>query len=762
MTNGKKIRAMWLLNHGTARKFDVAMLKQVGIDEIFLPKKYPDDISFRSASVDFSEDPHLTIPKADLDILNEQNWYGTPSKEAWDIANRNFDILFFIVHDHNIIKSISKYYRGIIIWRAFGLDKSLTYSKVLDLFMGKYGKALIESLGRRFYFGQSYDHLHKIEEDYLKKRSLFLPLGMSDCKINDVWQGSERKIFFVCPGLGFNNYYQKIYDDFVRDFDGLDYAIGGSQPLPVAYPNVLGYVPKEIHDRNMQEMRVMFYHSIEPNHIHYHPFEAVKAGMPLVFMGGGMLDRMGGDDLPGRCKNIQEARYKIERILNDDWDLIEAICKSQVCLLDLMRPENCIDKWREGFVKIMHSLDKIKNCKISVVSKPKRIAVILPVEYKGGTLRGAKLLAQAIETGAKQTGEKIEVIFCHLTEHYLEEDFADLSPSITRRSFKWRVLDSEEANRALIYAGMEQTLKSDRYLVVDDSISQLMDCDLLVLVSDRLSIPLLPIKPYIVIVYDYIQRYVNFLSVEMNKIFIDVAHAAEKVLVTTQFTYNDAVQFAGLPSHKVVKVPMLTPQFSKLQEKAEKKAKSQYFVWPTNAAMHKNHENSFQALSLYYDKFGGQLECHVTGVNTENFITSDLGHLSSLVSILEKNNKMEKKIKFLGELSGKDYQSELQDCQFLWHSALIDNGTFSVVEAACLGVPALSSDYPAMQEIDEQFNLNLCWMNPDDPENMAKNLKMMETKARELRAYVPTSTILLNESVEKLSSSYWEVVKECL
>ena len=53
---------MWLLNHGTARKFEVPMLKRIGFSEVFLPKKTPADISFRSGSVEFSEDQHLTIP----------------------------------------------------------------------------------------------------------------------------------------------------------------------------------------------------------------------------------------------------------------------------------------------------------------------------------------------------------------------------------------------------------------------------------------------------------------------------------------------------------------------------------------------------------------------------------------------------------------------------------------------------------------------------------------------------------------------------
>src|SRR3982751_3731411 len=110
MTMQKKPRVMWLLNHSTARKFEISMLKNLGFTEIFQPKKFPNDPNFRSASIDYSEDENLTIPKDKLDILNAADWYGSPSREAWDIANAYFDILFFILHNPDILKSIAKHY----------------------------------------------------------------------------------------------------------------------------------------------------------------------------------------------------------------------------------------------------------------------------------------------------------------------------------------------------------------------------------------------------------------------------------------------------------------------------------------------------------------------------------------------------------------------------------------------------------------------------------------------------------------------------
>jgi hypothetical protein len=53
----RPLRMMWLLNHTTARAFEVPMLKRVGVQELFLPKRFPDDPGYRSASIDWRTQP---------------------------------------------------------------------------------------------------------------------------------------------------------------------------------------------------------------------------------------------------------------------------------------------------------------------------------------------------------------------------------------------------------------------------------------------------------------------------------------------------------------------------------------------------------------------------------------------------------------------------------------------------------------------------------------------------------------------------------
>ena len=212
---------------------------------------------------------------------------------------------------------------------------------------------------------------------------------------------------------------------------------------------------------------------------------------------------------------------------------------------------------------------------------------------------------------------------------------------------------------------------------------------------------------------------------------------------------------------------MLAPELSAPYSSAKssdrcKQNNDHYFLWTTNLALHKNHENALKALRIYYEQLNGQMECRVTGVDTKNMLKSDMPHLKSLRNIVASSSVLKRQLKLLGELPDLAYQNQLIGCAFLWHAGRIDNGTFSVVEAAHLGVPSLSSDYPAMREIDAQFGLNLSWMDARSPNAMANQLKMMEAEAMAHRERLPSAERLASQSIEQLAGAYWHAVRECL
>jgi glycosyltransferase involved in cell wall biosynthesis len=265
--------------------------------------------------------------------------------------------------------------------------------------------------------------------------------------------------------------------------------------------------------------------------------------------------------------------------------------------------------------------------------------------------------------------------------------------------------------------------------------------------------------------YDYLQRHepsvADFLNQQRYQP-LNIAHAAQRVFVTTRFTLAQAIHFAGIPEHQVRLLPMLAPERPSQSWATQPQSKQRYFLWTTNLGSHKNHLNALKALRIYYEELGGQLSCFVTGVDTRSLLKSELLHLKPVADLWAISSALRFHVKLLGELPDLVYQGQLKNSAFLWHPARIDNGTFSVVEAAQVGVPALSSDYPAMREIDAQFGLNLTWMNPHDPLHMARQLQAMALQVEAACARLPSHDHLASQGVVHLAGAYWEAIRECL
>lgn len=492
-------RVMWLLNHTAARKFEVPMLKRSGFDEVFLPKRYPNDPNFRSASVDYSEDENLTIPDDDLAVLNQADWYSGADAEAWRVANRWFDVAFFILINPAIVEQMAQHFAGIALWRAYGMSHGYNYSIILDDLKEYSGaKAAMQRLGERFFFAEAYDHLHGIEKEFIKSRALYLPLGLRGAdEPKKSWVGGDRRILFVCPDIVVNTAYTEIYDEFIKQFGDLPYAIGGTQTVQPPDKNVLGYLPLSAHEKNMSEMAVMYYHSRERTHIHFHPFEAVQHGMPLIFMGGGMLDVLGGADLPGRATSHADARQKLRRILDGDRDFIRRVVGTQDVLLEAMKPSNCVEPWKRGIGAVLARKDDLRTeqappdqfrdriPRIGVLCSPQRLA------------EGADV-ADAIEAAAAAAGRRVE---CVLGMASQGESLFGFSHDGGRkvRAFAWDLLPASAVTRALNYAGRGRWLAAENYVVPNDGISHFGDCRVWI-VLDEVGAPIAPTTPSVAIV----------------------------------------------------------------------------------------------------------------------------------------------------------------------------------------------------------------------------------------------------------------------
>lgn len=404
----------------------------------------------------------------------------------------------------------------------------------------------------------------------------------------------------------------------------------------------------------------------------------------------------------------------------------------------------------------------------------RKIAVILPIAYRGGSLRGFKSVAKMLRHGSRLAGESVEIVAAMPAGAYdMHHEFEDLTAlGISLRPFEWTTLDRAAIKRAMSFVSdAPQDLSQYAECVVpDDGINHLLDCDFWLVISDRIPKYLAPIRPSGLVIYDYIQqvRPDIFPSAFDDAVLVFNAQQAKFVICTTPFTAEAAMQYAGVRADRVRVVDMEIEV--NLHEKAAGgqalRRKRPYILWPSNTSPHKNQLLGLDALELYFAKYDGRLDVICSGLNTHWFdldATPVHEHndpwIKSVRDRVARSRVLRKRVRFVGELSERDYFATLAGAQFLFHPSLVDNGTFAVTEAAWLGVPALSHDYPPMRWMDERFGLALAFCDARHPEDAARALLALERDCRDRAALLPTRESLARHGWREYARSYWATLR---
>lgn len=760
----RKYRALWLMNHNTLRPFEVPMLLDMGF-EVYCPKTYPYDEGNMSASVDYQYDKSLSIPEDVLTQLNQVDFYKRVSPEIMKLMNQYFDIAFVGFFPEQL-KMLVEGFNGVLVMQAFGLATNVTYTKIIEDYLGVAFLNKLEDLEDRFFFAQSYENIAEIECRYLRNRAIYLPLGLKNAYVQDEWEGGDKRILFVCPRINTSPYFNHIYLNFKKNFERFDYIIGGAQPIAVMDDKkVVGYIPKEQYEYNMKHLSVMFYHSQEKRHLHYHPLEAVKHGMPLVFMEGGLLDQIAGYKLPGSCKTVKEARKKIKRIMDGDKRLIHKIKESQGILLKPFSYEFCKEQWEREFEKIYNAL---QNSRKNRISKKKRIGVLLTEGYTGGVLDYTLRFMKSLIRGINENADNVELVFGYIDhDNFKKKDYFSefRKEQISIRPFKWNIVDAEYLNTIMEFKGWTKKFLAGTYCIPDDGANFFEDCDYLILTVDRVPFEFFSMKPYVVVVHDYVQRYMpeqygNFYE----KCVLNLQRNAEAVIVMTEPTLEDGLQYGGLKKEKLKLTPLMFDRISVPEMIKRSNKCDMYFLWSTNVGRHKNHKKALEALSQYYLN-GGKFKCYITGVDTKKFdirskyeVEGD--YISEVRKIIREDPLLKKNLTFCGNMPKNQFYNILQNAKFIMHPGFTDNGNMTAIDAAFLGVPTISSDYPAMRYYEKVMHLNMKFFDPFNPKELTKLLFEMENNYSFASDKLPKP-----EELEKFTINYtyiyiYNVIKE--
>lgn len=399
----KNKRIIWLLNHTTLMEFEVKLLIDLGF-EIYVPKLLPSGCDGRTAAVSTEYDKTLSLPKEQIDKLNKFNFYlDEMNEEIINLINNNFEYAI-VPTIYPGLYYFAKYFLGKIFVRVFGhagdmdyelattythLDRSKVYKHSLGikkaflynskLFLYKICKPkeltfnniimrTFYTIKDRIFLAHSYENIKENEKKFWKKRAIYLPLGIPESILTqkDNWSGGNNRIMFICPNINEIPYYENFYNLFIEHFGDLPYLIAGKQSLKGVNsiqkyndPNIMGYASREQYDEWLKTCACMFYHSQEPRHLHYHPLEAIVLGMPLIYMSGGLLEQLGGFDQPGMVKSYEEARLKIERVLNGDNAFIKEIKEKQIKILEEFKYEYVKKTWEKNLIPIINQPKEI-------------------------------------------------------------------------------------------------------------------------------------------------------------------------------------------------------------------------------------------------------------------------------------------------------------------------------------------------------------------------------------------------------------------
>ena len=766
--NSEPTRALWLLNHGVAMRSDARLLISAGVAGVFLPKLHPTSIGFRSASITHEFDESLGLPADELATLNATDWYGKVPDDVWDLVNRRFALLAFRPWSPVTFGQVTRRFGGTVILRAFGVGEGQSYAEVLQRITDGRALAAIEALGDRFTFGQAYDGLAELEPPLIADRRALLPLSLEDrprSPAGDEW--SDRRLLFVCPDIQVHERYRKAYEQFVGHFRDLPYVIVGRQPIQVRDTNVLGWLPREEFDGLLRRCRVLFYESRDPRHLHFHPLEAMRAGTPVVYLSGGLLERLAGGDRTGCAKSWDAAHRLVRRLLEGDRRLAHAIVDAQRAIVGRFGESAARTHWDRAVADtLLPERCRAPQARLDACEaerrrrrRPMKVAVFLPHAYLGGTLRATRRIATAIAEAGAEAGRDVRIVLAPLDrpQLYGTDTWIGLGPRTEVRPARWSRLrpDAVAATGALTRRDWQPDCG---WVVPTDGHDNFMDCHAWIVVSDRTAGPVLNVRPVAMVVFDCLRRYV--MGMEDRPEWSAARLLADRIAVTTEATKRDLVQLGSIPSSRITVLPPLLPEFCELAPRMGPPAKRPYFLWSTNLGPHKNHSVAVRALERYYASHAGSLRCIVTGVGSERIDLPGSEAGAEFRAARARTPAFRRNVRIAGYVDDARLRELVSHAEFAWNPAVVDNGTYNLVEAACRGVPCASSDYPAMRELAEWIGMRPRWFDSWDPDGMAAVLATMERTARsDAGASIDPSKVAYLRSAEAMRP-YWQFVED--
>lgn len=318
---------LYLLCHPTLTDFEVPILIRKGYGVLIVKKN-----SFRNVPSSLGETVHeqydnfIHIDPFEIIVLNQVKWYDNQVVEPhiMSILNKHFKYIFItLLTTGKLLEQLIAHFYGQLVYRFFGRESERTYFPLIKDYLSPKVKYI-------FSYQSVYDFEKHHSNIYNDKNSLVIPLGLPNMFITkyiNTYTPLYNRLCFICSKIGSNPYYTTVYNSFMTNISSFQYIIIGRDNI-VPNVNIKNNLSNNDFYKMMRESKLLYYHSLEPRHLHYHPLESIIIGVPIIFHQESLLSSYLSKS-PGMCQSLHEVQNKIHRILTNDMGLISNIIAEQ-------------------------------------------------------------------------------------------------------------------------------------------------------------------------------------------------------------------------------------------------------------------------------------------------------------------------------------------------------------------------------------------------------------------------------------------------
>jgi glycosyltransferase involved in cell wall biosynthesis len=252
--------------------------------------------------------------------------------------------------------------------------------------------------------------------------------------------------------------------------------------------------------------------------------------------------------------------------------------------------------------------------------------------------------------------------------------------------------------------------------------------------GDRFPAPLLPVRPYGLIIFDLLPtRFPEMFSPVFRRMVAEgmkpTAQAARLIIVTTTQARDDVQAMYGIEPSRIRLIPRACEPHRRFQSLCADPIdvlRTPLILNVTNASAHKGADVLLRAMAHLKHRVGGSPpNLVICGYNTEKFSANcsspdELPYPSTIRQLVVKLGLVEgRDLAFLGYVSNEQLRFLHEQCSVLVNAARYDDGSFSMIEGAYFGQRVISSRYPAAEYLCERFGVPAKFFSPDDASTLA-------------------------------------------